>query len=95
MLPLNKFLLIETEGRDQETSTGILIPNITFESLEKGTVVEIWPETENEHGIPERSQVKPGDNVLFLYKEKEKRLTTNLNNKELYLIQENEVVAIL
>lgn len=93
--PLNKYILIQPTVEDKKTASGILVPNIDFELLSKGMVKATWPAGKNEHGQTMESQVSVGNEVLFLYKEKEKRLTTQINGVEYYYVPESEIVAII
>ena len=93
MRPLADRLIIEPSEQEERTTTGLYIPETAKEKPQQGTVLAVGPGAFAE-GKSERipMDVKAGDKVLFA---KYAGNEIKLDGKELKILKESEVLAII
>ena len=85
--PLSDRVVVEPLEAEVVTSSGIIIPDSAKEKPQKGTVVAVGP------GIGDvKMQVKKGDLVLY---GKYTGTEINVDGKDLLIMQESEILAII
>ena len=85
--PLSDRVVVEPLEAELVTSSGIIIPDSAKEKPQKGTVVAVGP------GIGDvKMQVKKGDLVLY---GKYTGTELNVDGKDLLIMQESEILAII
>ena len=85
--PLSDRVVVEPLEAELVTSSGIIIPDSAKEKPQKGTVVAVGP------GIGDvKMQVKKGDLVLY---GKYTGTEINVDGKDLLIMQESEILAII
>ena len=85
--PLSDRVVVEPLEAELVTSSGIIIPDSAKEKPQKGTVVAVGP------GIGDvKMQVKKGDLVLY---GKYTGTEINIDGKDLLIMQESEILAII
>lgn len=94
--PLHNNILIEPlseEERSLKTSAGILIPEtVDKEKPDQGRVIEVGPGKRDESGKLISVSVKKGDKVVF---SKYGPDEIKVNNKKYYIINEDNILAII
>lgn len=63
--PLNDRIVIRPAPREEQTATGILLPDTGKERPERGTVVAVGPGRVSDEGVRMPVNVEVGDEVLF------------------------------
>lgn len=91
--PLADYILIEPIQKEEQTKTGILLPDTAEkEGPEQGRVVAVGPGRRNRQGNRIALEVKPGDKVLFTkYAPHEIKVA----DKEYLIAKAEDILAIL
>ena len=85
--PLSDRVVVEPLEAELVTSSGIIIPDSAKEKPQKGTVLAVGP------GVGDvKMQVKKGDLVLY---GKYTGTEINVDGKDLLIMQESEILAII
>lgn len=91
---LNDNILLEVELQEQQTNSGIIIPDtIADKHIQKGKIAFVGEGKLNDKGERNKMSVNIGDNVLF-----EKSYNTQeikIDNKTYLKISESDIIAIL
>jgi len=90
--PLGDHLIIRRLDNETTTSSGIVIPDSAAEKPDQGEVLAVGPGRFNDHGKHVEIDVKVGDRVLF---GKYAGQTVNIDSKELLVLREDDVVAVV
>lgn len=90
--PLQDRILVQRSDPELKTASGIVIPDSAGEKPEQGTVVAVGPGRRNERGDLVVPNVKAGERVLF---GKYSGQTVKLDGKELLVIREDDVLAVI
>lgn len=91
---LNDNILLEVEKQEQQTNSGIIIPDTASDKhIQKGRIAFIGEGRLNEKGERNKMSVNIGDNVLF---EKSYNAQEIKIDEKTYLkISESDIIAIL
>ncbi len=91
---LNDNILLEVEIQEQQTNSGIIIPDTASDKhIQKGRIAFIGEGRLNEKGERNKMSVNVGDNVLF---EKSYNAQEIKIDEKTYLkISESDIIAIL
>ena len=91
--PLSDHILIEPIKEEEETESGILLPQTAEkERPEQGKVIAIGPGRKTSSGKIISLEVKPGDKVLFTkYGPNE----IKVGNKEYLIARQEDILAII
>lgn len=91
--PLFAYVLIEPEKREEQTKSGIFIPDpIKKKRPEIGTVIEVGPGERTHEGQTFPICVKPGDKVLFSKYDADEY---KLDDKNYLIVKEGAIFAII
>lgn len=63
--PAAGYLIIEPQGVEGKTSSGIYLPETAGEKPQKGTIVAVGADEITESGAKKKSPVKKGDEVIY------------------------------
>lgn len=85
--PLGDRVVVEPAPAEEKTATGIIIPDTAKEKPQKGTVVAIPDETEDN-----KVTVKVGDQVLY---GKFAGTEITIDDKEYLIMHESDILAII
>ena len=89
--PLGDRVLIEKEGKEEETRSGIILPkNPEGGESNIGTVIAVGPGRETDSGTVIKMKVEVGQRVIFSWGEK-----VEVNGKEYHLVSESSLLGIL
>jgi chaperonin GroES len=90
--PLGDRVVVKPKPKRDTTPTGIVLPDISTERPQEGTVVAVGPGRVLDSGMRVPMEVKTGDDVLFA---KYAGTEVKLDDEEYLVIRENELLAIV
>jgi len=90
--PLSDRLVIKPLEQEEQTASGILLPETAKEKPQQGKVVAAGPGARKETGERVSMDVNVGDTVLYA---KYSGATIKLNGKEYLILKESDVLAIV
>ncbi len=90
--PLHDRLIIQRSEPELKTASGIVIPDSAGEKPEQGEVIAVGPGKRNDKGDFVALAIKAGDRVLF---GKYAGQTVKIDNREVLVIREEDVLAIV
>ena len=90
--PLSDRLVIKPLEQEEQTASGILLPETAKEKPQQGKVVAAGPGARKETGERVSMDVNVGDTVLYA---KYSCTTIKLNGKEYLILKESDVLAIV
>lgn len=90
--PLSDRLVIKPLEQEEQTASGILLPETAKEKPQQGKVVAAGPGARKETGERVAMDVKVDDTVLYA---KYSGTTIKLNGKEYLILKESDVLAIV
>ncbi|MDK2823649.1 MAG: chaperonin GroES [Clostridia bacterium] len=90
--PLADRILVEPIEKDTVSPAGIIIPDTAKEKPQEGKVLAIGPGALGDNGQRNPLEVKVGDRILF---SKYAGTEIKQDGKQLYIMRESEVLAIL
>jgi chaperonin GroES len=90
--PLGDRVVIELLEEEETTKGGIVLPDTAKEKPQKGKVLAVGPGRVLDSGQRVALEVKEGDKVLFA---KYCGTEIQLDGKELMILQERDVLAVL
>jgi chaperonin GroES len=91
--PVNDYILIEPEKAEEQTASGIFIPDTADkEKPQKAKVVAVGPGKLGKDGKHAPLSVKAGDTILY---SKYGPTEVKLGKDEYFFIQDSDVIAIL
>ncbi len=90
--PLGDRLVIQPSEQEEQTSTGIFLPETAKEKPQQGKVIAAGPGARKETGERITMDVQVGDTVLYA---KYSGTTIKLNGKEILILKETDVLAIV
>jgi len=90
--PLSDRLVIKPLEQEEQTASGILLPETAKEKPQQGKVVAAGPGARKETGERVSMDVNVGDTVLYA---KYSGTTIKLNGKEYLILKESDVLAIV
>ena len=89
--PLSDRVLVRPIPEDEQTASGIVLPDTAKEKPQKGEVIEVGP-GKYEDGVLVPMTVKKGDRVLY---KKYGPDEIKLGSEELLIIEESDILAII
>ena len=90
--PLSDRLVIKPLEQEEQTASGILLPETAKEKPQQGKVVAAGPGARKETGERVSMDVNVGDTVLYA---NYSGTTIMLNGKEYLILKESDVLAIV
>ncbi|MFZ4660857.1 MAG: co-chaperone GroES [Caldilineaceae bacterium] len=90
--PLGDRLIIKPSEGEEQTASGILLPETAKEKPQQGKVVAAGPGARKENGERVNMDVKVDDTVLYA---KYSGTTIKLSGKEYLILKESDVLAIV
>jgi chaperonin GroES len=90
--PLGDRLVIEPLEQQEQTASGIFLPETAKEKPQEGKVIDAGPGARKESGERITMDVNVGDTVLYA---KYSGTNVKLNGKEYLILKENDVLAIV
>lgn len=90
--PLSDRLVVEPKEREEQTASGIILPETAKEKPQEGTVLAAGPGRSDDNGKHIEMDVKTGDVVLFA------RYTgteIKIDDKKLLILKESDILAIV
>lgn len=90
--PLGDRLVVQPAKPEEQTSTGILLPETAKEKPQQGKVIAAGPGAREESGERIALDVQVGDTVLYT---KYAGTTIKLNGQEILILKETDVLAIV
>ncbi len=91
--PLADYILIEPKSsKDTTTPSGIVLPDTAKEKPQEGKVLATGPGRKDDEGKLIKMEVKPGD---VIYYKKWGGNEIKVDNKELIIIKEEDVLAVI
>jgi chaperonin GroES len=90
--PLSDRLVVKPLEQEEQTSSGILLPETAKEKPQQGKVVAAGPGSRKETGERVAMDVKVDDTVLYA---KYSGTTIKLHGKEYLILKESDVLAIV
>ena len=90
--PLGDRLIIKPSEGEEQTVSGILLPETAKEKPQQGKVVAAGPGARKENGERVNMDVKVDDTVLYA---KYSGTTIKLSGKEYLILKESDVLAIV
>jgi len=65
LIPAAGYLIIEPQGVEEKTSSGIYLPETAGEKPQKGTVIAVGADEITDSGTKKKSPVKVGDVIIY------------------------------
>jgi len=90
--PLGDRIVVEPVEQEEQTSSGIFLPETAKEKPQQGKVIAAGPGARKETGERMDMDVKVGDKVLYA---KYAGTTVKMDGKELLILKETDVLAIV
>jgi chaperonin GroES len=90
--PLADRVIIKPKPKQEQTPSGIVLPDTVSERPQEGTVIAVGPGRLLDSGIRVELEVKSGDAVLFA---KYAGIVVKLEDEEYLVIRENELLAVV
>lgn len=90
--PLADRVVVEPLDEEQQTGTGIYLPDTAQERPMRGSVLAVGPGRLDEKGARVSPEVKVGDKVLYA---KYAGTEVKLEDKELLVLKESDILAII
>lgn len=90
--PLGDRIVVEPIEQEEQTASGIFLPETAKEKPQQGRVVASGPGSRKETGERVEMDVKVGDKVLYA---KYAGTSVKLDGKEFLILKETDVLAIV
>jgi chaperonin GroES len=90
--PLGDRVVIKATGRDEQTKSGIYLPDTAQEKPQEGLVVAVGNGKVLDNGSRQPVDLKVGDRVLF---SKYAGTEVKIDDKKLLILKESDVLAIV
>ena len=90
--PLGDKLVVEPSSGEEQTASGIILPDTAKEKPQEGEVLAVGPGKRLESGERQEMDVKVGDRVLYA---KYGGTEVKTGDRELLILSENDVLAIV
>ena len=89
--PLSDRVVVQAQGAEEKTASGLYIPDTAQEKPQRGTVKSVGP-GRVENGTKIDMTVKVGDTVLY---GKYSGTEVTLDNQEYMIMRENDILGII
>jgi len=90
--PLGDKLVVEPSSGEEQTASGIILPDTAKEKPQEGEVLAVGPGKRLESGARQEMGVKLGDRVLYA---KYGGTEVKMGDRKLLILSENDVLAIV
>src|ERR1700761_8487816 len=90
--PLHDRVVVRRIDADQKTAGGIIIPDTVQEKPQEGEVVAVGPGSRNDRGELVRTELKPGDRILF---GKWSGTEVKIDGEDLLIMKESDVMGVI
>ena len=90
--PLGDRIVVKPSEQEEQTSTGIFLPETAKEKPQQGKVEAAGPGARKENGDRAEMEVKVGDTVLYA---KYAGTSIKLDGQEVLILKETDVLAIV
>lgn len=90
--PLHDRVLVERTESEEKTAGGIIVPDSAKEKPQEGCIIAAGNGTKKEDGTVIPLDVKQGDKILFA---KWSGTEIKLNGKELLIMKESDILAVI
>jgi chaperonin GroES len=90
--PLGDRLVVQPAEPEEQTSTGLFLPETAKEKPQQGKVIATGPGARKEGGERSAMDVQVGDTVLYT---KYAGTTIKLNGQEILILKEADVLAMV
>lgn len=90
--PLGDRLVVKPSEQDDQTTTGIFLPETAKEKPQQGTVEAAGPGTLNDSGDRVAMEVKVGDTVLYA---KYAGTSIKVDGDDVLILKESDILAIV
>jgi chaperonin GroES len=91
MRPLGDRVIVEPIEQQEQTETGIILPETAKEKPQQGKIIAVGPGRRDEEGKPMAMDVAEGDRVLFAkYSGTEIKLD---DGKKVLILRESDILA--
>ncbi|MFN8495125.1 MAG: co-chaperone GroES [Caldilineaceae bacterium] len=90
--PLGDRLVVQPSEQEEQTATGIFLPETAKEKPQQGKVIAAGPGARKENGERVALDVQVGDTVLYA---KYSGTNIKLNGKEFLILKETDILAIV
>jgi chaperonin GroES len=92
LVPLGDHLIVKPLKKDEQTKSGIVIPDTNKEKPEQGEVIAVGPGKRNEKGERQTLEVKVGQTVCF---RKYAPTEFKLDGETYLILSESDLLAIV
>ena len=90
--PLGDRIVVKPSEQEEQTASGIFLPETAKEKPQQGTIIAVGPGTRNDNGDRVALEVAEGDLVLYA---KYAGTTIKVEGDELLILKESDVLAIV
>ncbi len=90
--PLGDRLVVKPVEQDDQTASGIFLPETAKEKPQQGDVIAAGPGARNEKGERTAMEVSVGDRVLYA---RYSGTTVKIEGKEVLILKETDILAIV
>jgi chaperonin GroES len=90
--PLGDRVVVKPIEQDEQTASGIFLPETAKEKPQQGEVVATGPGARDEDGERIAMELKVGDRVLYA---RYSGTTVKIDGKEYLIMKENDILAIV
>ena len=90
--PLGDRLVVKPSEQEEQTASGIFLPETAKEKPQQGSVVAVGPGVRNEKGDRVALDVAEGDLVLYA---RYAGTTIKVDGEEILILKESDVLAIV
>ena len=90
--PLADRVVIRPLPREEKTKSGLVLPDLTKEKPQEGTIVAAGPGRFNDAGVREPMDVKVGDKVVF---QKYAGMDFKVEGQEFLIVAAKDILAII
>jgi chaperonin GroES len=90
--PLGDRIVVKPSEQEEQTASGIFLPETAKEKPQQGTIIAIGPGIRNDAGERVAMDVAEGDTVLYA---KYAGTTIKVEGDELLILKESDVLAIV
>lgn len=92
LTPLFDRVIVKPIDQAETVKGGIIIPDTAKEKPQQGEVIAVGPGRRNDKGEHIKPEVKKGDKVLF---GKYAATEYTINDEKLYVMKEDDIIAIV
>jgi chaperonin GroES len=90
--PLGDRIVVKPSEQEEQTASGIFLPETAKEKPQQGTIVAVGPGVRNDSGDRVAMDVAEGDVVLYA---RYAGTTIKIDGEEILILKESDVLAIV